>query len=319
MISLRRLPIAKKIVAITVITSTAALVLASAALVAYDYARVRRELKSSTAILAQIVADQLTAAVSFGDRAAALETLNALHAEPSIVTACVYSGARLFAEHSEVRPTAACPMTMPDSFSDRDLQIISAPIEVKGKTVGTVVLQATLSPAYARLRLEIVAIVAVLLFSAAFAFGLAARLQTVVSAPILSLAQTANAVSSNRDYSIQAPKQTEDELGKLVDSFNEMMRQIERRDVDLRARTTELEQANEELLKAAKMKDEFLATLSHELRTPLTAVLGWVALLRSGGDSSGGGKAARAAEVIEREMREPSCSLLMTCSTFRRS
>ena len=267
MISLRRLPIAKKIVAITVITSAAALILASAALMAYDYAAVRRELTSSTEILAHIVADQVTAAVSFGDRAAALDTLNALHAEPAIVTACVYSGDRLFAEHSEV-PLAACPMTRPDSFGDPDLQTISAPVEVKGKTIGTVVLQATLAPAYARLRLEIVAIVAVLLFSAVFAFALAARLQKVVSEPILSLARTANAVSSNRDYSIQAPKQTEDELGKLVDAFNEMMRQIQRRDVDLRARTADLEQANEELLKAAKMKDEFLATLSHELRTP---------------------------------------------------
>ena len=33
---------------------------------------------------------------------------------------------------------------------------------------------------------------------------------------------------------------------------------------------------------AARMKDEFLATLSHELRTPMSAVLGWLQVIRSG-------------------------------------
>lgn len=42
----------------------------------------------------------------------------------------------------------------------------------------------------------------------------------------------------------------------------------------------QLLQANEQLIKATRLKDEFLANMSHELRTPLTAVLGMSEILQ---------------------------------------
>ena len=65
--------------------------------------------------------------------------------------------------------------------------------------------------------------------------------------------------------SLRADKSSDDELGILVDSFNEMLEQIQAREA--------------ELIQANKTKDEFLMTLSHELRTPLTPILGWTKLL----------------------------------------
>jgi len=52
---------------------------------------------------------------------------------------------------------------------------------------------------------------------------------------------------------------------------------------------------------AARLKDQFLATLSHELRTPMSAVLGWLHLLRSGKLKAE--QEAQALETIERNAR----------------
>ncbi len=49
----------------------------------------------------------------------------------------------------------------------------------------------------------------------------------------------------------------------------------------VKARTIELSKANAELARAARLKDEFLASMSHELRTPLNTILGSSEILQS--------------------------------------
>ena len=82
-----------------------------------------------------------------------------------------------------------------------------------------------------------------------------------------------------------------DEIGELIDDFNNMVEAIEMREAELKEhrnnleilvqeRTEELRAKRDEALAAARAKSEFLANMSHEIRTPMNGVIGVLSLLK---------------------------------------
>ena len=84
----------------------------------------------------------------------------------------------------------------------------------------------------------------------------------------MQLVNTTRRVSTQRAYHLRVKKQSNDEIGILVDSFNDMLAVIELNNKNLLRAKEESERLN-------MIKTEFLSNMSHELRTPLHTILGF--------------------------------------------
>jgi len=266
--------------------------------------------------LADSVGSSSKSALHSDDAKAAQEILNALEADPQIV-----SGVLLRADGSVIATFRT------NEASDREIVLsdgntsvgflferkvgIARPINVNGRAIGTVRVLADLTDTWIQLARRLGGICALTGTTFLLMMYLGRRLRRTILQPVHRLAAAANQVSAENRYALRVAKEADDEIGMLTDAFNRMLGQIQARDAALEAaradleervhsRTAELQSANTRLesevaerraaeaaLREAKesaeaanrAKSQFLANMSHEIRTPMNGVLGMIELL----------------------------------------
>jgi PAS domain S-box-containing protein len=246
---------------IIMLTSGVALLLACLAFAAYELRTFRTGMVQNLFALADIVGSNSAAALDFGDPKAATETLAALRADPHIVDACIYTKkGDVFAIYD--RPGDGMIFIPPARreqgllFTKNSLNLFH-PIVRNGETLGTVYVESDLNELYERLNRYALIAIGVFFVAGLAAFLISSQLQKLISGPILSLVETARAVTLEKNYSVRATKRSEDELGVLIDAFNEMLKQIQERDVALQKSHVELEnrvtERTEEVVKSLSL------------------------------------------------------------------
>jgi signal transduction histidine kinase len=250
--------------------SATALLLTGSLYTVYEQATLRRAEAHSLWAQAGVVGDNCRAALAFSESSDAEDTLKSLRAQPTITFACVYTtDNEVLAQYQrdEEDEAVEAPACGAKGWRFEGHEVIAfRPIEHNGEVMGVVHLRSSLDHLRKILARNISILASLLLVSLAVAYLLMARLQRIISGPILGLTETAEAISQNNEYTKCLVEHGRDELGTLIESFNSMVDTIQESQAKLMEENAERRRAEENLAKHLDQVEEEVEKRTRELR-----------------------------------------------------
>ncbi len=245
--------IKRKLIWINTLASGVALMVASVAFVGYELSVLRQNMVRTLSVQAQIVGFNSASALLFSDPEAARKTLSALEAEPNILSAVIQlpSGESfaVFPRSALGRlpsaPRLAAGEIETSRFTSSELALVRR-IVFQGQAIGTVYIRSDLRPIEESVQRYVRIVAAVLLISLLAAMALSALFQGAITRPLVELAEIARVVSREKRFSVRAPAaRSRDEVAVLVDSFNDMLAQIQQREEERQKFVSLVEQTDD--------------------------------------------------------------------------
>lgn len=226
---LNKLHLRGKLITITVLSSAVGLVLAGAILVIYENRTYRDDVQQQYQTQAGVLSSSVTAAVLFADENAVSDHLSALAADPDIVAAAVYDangvklGDYVQAESGEAA-LEGIETGQPREGEDR--LVVTSPVAVDGRGIGSVVLRARIEPVRTRALRYGGLIALVMAGSLLVTVPISMWLGSKISAPVRRMADAASRVSAG-DLTVQLdPGRANDEVGVLTRTFASMVESL---------------------------------------------------------------------------------------------
>jgi signal transduction histidine kinase len=262
-----------------------------------DIQYVQDSVQRKITTLASMIADNTTSSLQFQSKEDASEVLRTLANEPMVDGAYLFDKdgkvlANYLAKGQDQQVPAVTEMT--EQLRLRDDRIsLQKPIFLDNEVIGLIYLSANLTELRERraerIQFSIIALLVVTLIS----LVVAVLGEHYFIKPIVSLSNLSRRIGEQQRYDLRADKTADDEIGELVDNFNQMLTMIEHRDSELVKKTKELTDSNREL-------EQFAYITSHDLKSPLVTIGGYTNRLEDYVANKEYGKIKKATDRIQR-------------------
>jgi signal transduction histidine kinase len=309
-----------KLLVITMVSTMVSIFIFAFLVLAFDLYGYRKALNREMLGIGELIARTSRAPLLFDDRKTGEEVLQSIQSDSRIKAAFIYkTDGTLFAGYSLkegsyhwTNPKKS--ETQPTVQRRGELLLVSVPVRVEEDIAGWVILFVGTQEFLMKAQVYIGVLCFLVLLAGFAGWFISRNMQNMVLLPINELLVASRLISQERNYQFRVAKHSDDEIGALIDSFNEMLVQINARDKDLVHARDKLEQRvvertrelqseveerkraqqvvnnllmkisedNEALVRLDRLKSDFLSIVSHELRTPLTAIMGYLKLLIGG-------------------------------------
>ena len=231
----QRLSLKSKFLLILLLSSGLSLLFACTVLVANDLLEYRQSLVKELLDEAGLVGENSSAALVFHDQETALEIVSAFQHQTNILQAMLLTPTGDILAQYQPGPRPKFEHTSPHvrtNISWESVGIIR-PVIYNQEHVGFLYIQSNLQEMYEHLEQLLVVMLGAMLISCLLALLISSRLQQALLSPLVDLTNVATRISQSQDYSLRAHINAPDEIGTLIDEFNDMLEEIQNRDKEL--------------------------------------------------------------------------------------